>query len=556
MLLLVSAITFFVAFTGRDTNPGTATQPFATVARAQQAARRAGPDARIVLRSGTYFLNDTLRFDARDSGHTYEAAPGETVVLSGGQRVTGWRKAGDIWEAPLRRDTPIRDLYVNGRRAMRARSPNTGFHTGLQSADGITITFPPGLLAQWSNLDDVELVTIVEWTTAHMPLRGATVDLEKNQIRFPRVALTFFDMDWAGHIRANAPHFMYHFENAPEMLDADGEWYFDRTRGAIRYRGPQPTEAIATRLEQLLTVDGATNLTFRDITFAHTDWRLPAEGFLPVQTGVTVGMQNEALIHDKSAPAAIRFIRAVNCRIENCRLKQLGATALSVEAGSQGNQITGNLIEDVGGNGIQLGEINSILPKPAELVKNNTIAHNTVRRCGVTLRGTAGIFVALAEGTVVAYNEVSDLPYSGITIGWRWDRQPTQAKRNRVEFNHVHHVAQLLADGGGIYTIGYQLDSVLRGNLMHDIVRQSGFAPVNGLFMDNGTSGWLIESNASYNIPEGGYRYNNTGPETGQTGPQYQPLGENFFDIGPGPDRVPPEIRQKAGPQLPGKCRD
>ncbi|MCX7914739.1 MAG: hypothetical protein N3A53_00340 [Verrucomicrobiae bacterium] len=97
---------------------------------------------------------------------------------------------------------------------------------------------------------------------------------------------------------------------------------------------------------------------------------------------------------------------------------------------------------------------------------------------------------------------------------------------------------------------------MLRGNLMHDIVRQSGLAPVNGLFMDNGTSGWLIESNASYDIPEGGYRYSNLGPELGQTGPQYQPLGENFFDIGPGPDRVPPEIPQKADPQLPGKCRD
>lgn len=524
--------------------------------RAQLAARNAGPAARIVLRSGTYFLSDTLRFDARDSGHTYEAAPGETVILSGAQAVTGWRKVGDVWEAPLRHNEPIRDLYVNGRRAIRARSPNTGYFTGLQSADGVTITFPPGHLAKWSNLDDVELVTIVEWTTAHMSLRGAKVDLEKNQIRFPRRALTFFDMDWAGHIGANAPHYMYHFENAPEMLDADGEWYFDRARSVVRYRGEKPTAAVATRLEQLVVVDGATNLTFRGITFAHTDWRLPAEGFLPLQTGVTVAMQNEALIHDESAPAALRFVRAVNCRMENCRLAHLGATGLSIEAGSRGCQITGNVVEDVGGNGIQLGEINSISPQPADLVKDNTIAHNTVRRCGVTLRGAAGIFVALAEGTAIAHNEVSDLPYSGIMIGWRWDRQPTQAKRNRVEYNHVHHVVQLLADGGGIYTLGFQPESVLRGNLLHDIVRKSGIAPVNGLFMDNGTSGWLIESNASYNIPEGGYRWNNTGPEPGQTRPQYQPLGENFFDIGPGPDRVPPEIRQKAGPQLPGKCRD
>ncbi len=516
---------------------------------AQQAARLAGQDARIVLRGGTYFLDETLRFDARDSGHTYEAAPGETVIISGGQPVTGWQKVGAVWEAAFTSRDPIRDLYVNGRRALRARTPNTGHYTGLQSADGLTITFPPGQLQRWSNLDEVELVTIVEWTSAHAPLRGATVDLEKNQITFPLPALTFFDMDWAGHIRANAPHYPFHFENAPEMLDADGEWYYDRARQIIRYRGDKPTDAVATRLEQLVVVDGATNLTFRGITFAHTDWRLPANGFLPQQTGVTVAMQNEALIHEKSAPAAVRFVRAVNCRIENGRLAHLGATGVSVEAGSRGCRITGNVVEDVGGNGIQLGEINSTSPQPADLVKDNSITDNTVRRCGVTLRGIAGIFVALAEGTVIAHNEVSDLPYSGITIGWRWDRQPTQAKRNRIEHNHVHHIAQVLADGGGIYTLGFQPESVIKSNLLHNIVRKSGIAPVNGLFMDNGTSGWLIEDNATYAIPEGGYRYNDTGPEPGQTGPQYQPLGDNFFDIVPGPDRVPPSIRDQAGPQ-------
>lgn len=542
-----TAMSVFVSPNGNDLDPGTAQLPFATLARAQQAARAAGPGARVVLRAGTHCLAEPLRFDARDSGHTYEALTGETSVVSGGLRITGWKQSGSVWEAPLALHDPIRDLYVNARRAVRARAPNAGFHTGLTSTDGLTITFPPGQLHRWSNPDDVELATIVEWTSAHARLKDAVVDLKQNQIRFPRLALTFFDMAWAGHIRTNAPNYLYHFENAPELLDAPGEWYFDRARNLIRYRGGKP-DAIATRLEQLIVVDGATNLTFRGLTFSHTDWRLPEDGFLPLQTCVTVAMQNEALIHDVSAPAALRFVRAVRCRVENCRLTHLGATALSVEAGSRDCHITGNVVEDVGGNGIQLGEINSTSPQPADLVKDNSIAHNTVRHCGVTLRGSAGIFVALAEGTLIAHNEVSDLPYSGITIGWRWDRQPTQARRNRVEFNHVHHVAQLLADGGGIYTLGVQPESVMRGNLLHDIVRKSGLAPVNGLFMDNGTSGWRIEGNASYNVPEGGYRYNQTGAAFGQTGPQHQPLGENFFDLQP--DRLPANLVALVGPKL------
>lgn len=124
----------------------------------------------------------------------------------------------------------------------------------------------------------------------------------------------------------------------------------------------------------------------------------------------------------KKPNAAVRFVRAVNCGRANCRLAHLGATGISVEAGSHGCQIVGNIIEDVAGNEIQLGEINFISPKPADLVKDNTIAHN----------------------------EVSALLYFGITIGWRWNRQPTQAKRNCVEHNHVHYVAQLFANGRGI----------------------------------------------------------------------------------------------------------
>src|SRR5438045_7894643 len=90
----LGAADFSVAPTGADTNPGNAEKPFATLARAQQAARTvAGTEPVTVhVRAGTYYLSETLIFTAGDSGSekapvSYQAVPAETVVLSGGRRL-------------------------------------------------------------------------------------------------------------------------------------------------------------------------------------------------------------------------------------------------------------------------------------------------------------------------------------------------------------------------------------------------------------------------------------------------------------------------------------
>ena len=112
-----------------------------------------------------------------------------------------------------------------------------------------------------------------------------------------------------------------------------------------------------------------------------------------------------------------------------------------------------------------------------------------------------GIWVGFAQETAVTHNLVHDLPYTGISVGWQWNSTPTAHKATLVEYNHVYDVMNRLCDGGCIYTLGFQPGTVIRGNHFHDVHRNrmAQGAPNNGMFIDEGSKGYLIEKNVVYN---------------------------------------------------------
>ena len=112
----------------------------------------------------------------------------------------------------------------------------------------------------------------------------------------------------------------------------------------------------------------------------------------------------------------------------------------------------------------------------------NEVANCVIRRCGADSRGAVGVFVAFSADTRVAHNVIHDMPYTGISIGYRWDTSPTTQVRCIAEYNHIHDVMKKLADGAGIYTLGFQPGTVLRGNLIHNVHRSAyahGGAPTD-----------------------------------------------------------------------------
>jgi hypothetical protein len=517
------AADFYVAPDGNDASPGTKEKPFATLARARDAVRqmkKAGlaKDVTVAIRGGTYFLKEPIAFGPEDSGTekfsiVYAAAPGEKPVFSGGRVIGGWKKGeGELWTVEIPDVKAgrwyFRELFVNGRRAQRARAPNDGFFRVVKAGpdNRTSFSFRKGDLRAFRNIEDAEILFLHDWCVSRV--RIAAVDEAAGTVRLADpigcAAADFFA------ISGFEPQPRYAVENAPELLDSPGEWYLDRKTGVLAY-WPLPgedmakAEAVAPVLERLMTVEGhpgkgprIERLRFEGLSFMHCAFPLPEHGYAEVQAGFYEIRPNK----DKSwaparNPAAVVLKEAAGCVVERCEFAHLGGSGVSIEGRSENNRIIGCRVHDVGGNGIMVGET---ADKPELLARNNVVANNLVHDCAALFHGCVGVWVGLTDGTVVSHNEIRDLPYTGVSVGWSWNTNPTQCARNLVEANYIHDVMQMLSDGGGIYTLGRQPGTALRGNLIHGIPPNAGRAGSNGMFLDEGSSEFVVENNAIYGV--------------------------------------------------------
>lgn len=139
--------TYYVWPSGSDSNPGTLSQPFATIGKARDAIRTINSnmtgDIIVYLRGGTYTLADTFELNQSDSGTNgyniiYQNYPGEKPVISGGAEIAGWSvydSSNTIYKANVPSSFDTRQLYVNGLRAVRAKGgENLQNWTGYTSA--------------------------------------------------------------------------------------------------------------------------------------------------------------------------------------------------------------------------------------------------------------------------------------------------------------------------------------------------------------------------------------------------------------------------------------
>ncbi|MBT7301054.1 MAG: hypothetical protein HN849_16155 [Victivallales bacterium] len=540
------AAEFHVSPGGDDAGPGSRQRPFATLQRAQQAARltaRAGlkEDLTIHLADGVYELTQPLHFDPADGGTkdhavTYAALPGTKPVLSGGRRVEGWREAAKgLWEAdvPSARagDWNPRQLFVNGRRAQRARWPNADAKPAYRRLKGaamaedrsvFTVTLDPPDVNAWEHVEDIEVVICGHWEITRKKL--AAVD--------PATGVLTLALPHAGGhpaMRAQAGRFTF-LENAREFLDQPGEWYLDRSRGVVTY-WPLPEERLADcrfvmpRLTQLMEVRGTAekpvrNLHFRGLQFRYTDWDFPAYGFNGIQASFHTfpdeGQTGWAWSPWKCTPAALVWEFTEDCSLRDGALDGLGGVGVRLYRGCHRNVVEGNLVQQIGGNGIMVGEYltrfawgKDKLPE-GELPTKNRIANNLIRRCGLDDYGAVGVWVSFTDGTEVSHNLLYDLPYSGISVGWQWSDVPTENRNNLVEANHVHTVLQKLCDGGCLYTLGRQPGTVIRGNHFHGAQRSETAqgAPNNGIFFDQGSREFQVENNLIYGTSGAPIRFN------------------------------------------------
>ena len=546
---------------GSDFNDGTRQSPKATLTSALRQARewRRTEDNRIqggitiYMEGGTYAFHEPVFIRPEDSGTkesptTIRSVGDEKVILSGGISINGWKKQGKVWVAdvPVFNGRPLdfRQLWVNGKKAVRARDVEDFEKMNrICSVDEKNeILYVPAvsirrLIDNKGNLKAkyAEMVLHQMWCVANLRIRSVEVQGDSAAIRFHQPESRIqFEHPWPRPmVTTNGHNSAFYLTNARELQDVPGEWYHDIDARKVYYypregEKMQEVEVIVPAVETLVRVEGTLDrpvchIRFEKITFSYTTWMRPSEkGHVPLQAGMylTDGyridpkMQRDYLNHPLDnqgwlgrPAAAVRVVAARQIDFERCRFEHLGSTGLDYEEAVQGGVVRGCLFRDIAGNGLLVGSFSPAahethLPyDPADRREVCTQQH--INNCYFTEIGNEDWgCLAIAAGYVgdvnIEHNEISEVPYSGISLGWGWTQTVNCMRNNRVHANLIHHYAKHMYDVAGIYTLGSQPKSYVTENCVHSIYKPGYVHDPNHwfyLYTDEGSSFITVRDN-------------------------------------------------------------
>ena len=546
---------------GSDFNDGTRQSPKATLTSALRQARewRRTEDNRIqggitiYMEGGTYAFHEPVFIRPEDSGTkesptVIRSVGDEKVILSGGISIKGWKKQGKVWVAdvPVFNGRPLdfRQLWVNGKKAVRARDVEDFEKMNrICSVDEKNeILYVPAvsirrLIDNKGNLKAkyAEMVLHQMWCVANLRIRSVEVQGDSAAIRFHQPESRIqFEHPWPRPmVTTNGHNSAFYLTNARELQDVPGEWYHDIDARKVYYypregEKMQEAEVIVPAVETLVRVEGTLDrpvchIRFEKITFSYTTWMRPSEkGHVPLQAGMylTDGyridpkMQRNYLNHPLDnqgwlgrPAAAVRVVAAKQIDFERCRFEHLGSTGLDYEEAVQGGVVRGCLFRDIAGNGLLVGSFSPAahethLPyNPAD--RREVCTQQQINNCYFTEIGNEDWgCLAIAAGYVgdvnIEHNEISEVPYSGISLGWGWTQTVNCMRNNRVHANLIHHYAKHMYDVAGIYTLGSQPKSYVTENCVHSIYKPGYVHDPNHwfyLYTDEGSSFITVRDN-------------------------------------------------------------
>ena len=546
---------------GSDFNDGTRQSPKATLTSALRQARewhrtednRIQGGITIYMEGGTYAFHEPVFIRPEDSGTKesptiIRSVGDEKVVLSGGICINGWKKQGKVWVAdvPVFNGRPLdfRQLWVNGKKAVRARDVEDFEKMNrICSVDEKNeILYVPAvsicrLIDNKGNLKAkyAEMVLHQMWCVANLRIRSVEVQGDSAAIRFHQPESRIqFEHPWPRPmVTTNGHNSAFYLTNARELQDVPGEWYHDIDARKVYYypregEKMQEAEVIVPAVETLVRVEGTLDrpvchIRFEKITFSYTTWMRPSEkGHVPLQAGMylTDGyridpkMQRNYLNHPLDnqgwlgrPAAAVRVVAAKQIDFERCRFEHLGSTGLDYEEAVQGGVVRGCLFRDIAGNGLLVGSFSPAahethLPyDPADRREVCTQQH--INNCYFTEIGNEDWgCLAIAAGYVgdvnIEHNEISEVPYSGISLGWGWTQTVNCMRNNRVHANLIHHYAKHMYDVAGVYTLGSQPKSYVTENCVHSIYKPGYVHDPNHwfyLYTDEGSSFITVRDN-------------------------------------------------------------
>ncbi len=572
------AADIFVATNGSDLNDGSKERPFASVAAALRKARelrRLNDPAilggiHIIIKGGAYNLYEPIVIKPEDAGTalspTYiEAAPGERPVLSGGFQIRNWKRTNakttglpaaaqsKVWVAdvPLTagRSSEFRQLWINGEKAIRAKSMNGDLMDRILSWDKKeqTCWIPTPKTLPVQNMNGVEMFIHQWWAIAILRIKKMETSGDSMKLFFHQPESRIqSEHPWpAPWISKETGNSAFYLTSAIQFLDEPGEWYLDIAARKIYY-WPRPNEnmlaadVVAPSLETLVKIEGTvdnpvSNIYFKGLSFQYTGWLRPSQqGHVPHQAGMYMteayrlkpagtkdkpALDNQAWIGRPAAAVEINF--ADQTGFENCRFQHLASTGIDYNKAVHENVIKGNLFKDIGGTAILAGVYSDAAteihlpynPKDErEVCDKMIISNNLVTDASNEDWSCVGIGLGYTKNSVVEHNEVENVSYSGISMGWGWSSAANAMKNNSIHANKVHHYGKHNYDCSGIYTLSPQPGSFITENYF-DSIYKAPYAHLPShwfyIYTDEGSSYFTVQNNWT---PSRKYLQNANGP--------------------------------------------